>query len=46
MRGTAIGNNKFQYYKNRKENVYLSSVLLHIKAKKESYINHEYTSGD
>ena len=34
-----------QYYINRKENVYLSSGLLHIKAKKESYINCEYYSG-
>lgn len=39
------GNNELQYYTNRVENVYVSSGLLHIRAKKESYKDHEYTSG-
>ena len=39
------GNNELYYYIIKVENVYASSSLLHIRAKKESYKDDEYTSG-
>ena len=34
-----------QYYTDRKDNIFLSDSILHIRAKKETYKNSEYTSG-
>ncbi len=38
------GNNELEYYTNRKENLFLSSGLLTIEARKEKYRGQEYTS--
>src|SRR6266487_811527 len=39
------GNNEFQCYTARRENIKVSDGVLTIKARPESYKNHDYTSG-
>ena len=42
--GTGWGNNELQYYTSRSENVRVEDGCLVIEAKKESYVNRNYTS--
>lgn len=45
VNGSGGGNNELQYYTDRADNIRVEDGLLTIEAKKETYLNQEYTSG-